>query len=321
MIVMDLEWNSGVGDGEPLAEILQIGAVKYDSAAHRITDTFCAFIRPQVHSGFSVGARTLPQLWRSLESELTFGQAYSAFLDWVGDETVFAGWGGGDWRVLNANARHYSLPEKKNVQMLDIQSAFSLTMGVGSVLALYKAVEFCHIPDCFDYHDALMDAMYTALVSEWVDEEMLALSRGTKAPISIATAGKRYGTPPPKYSQYFSNRHDIINSDDMRMVNCPVCGAKHTIGEWCSNDGRRFYGAFRCAEHGRFICRMTVTKKDKLMRGCLTMPQMTRKEMHNYQVAKNAKHYLCSATLSLIAQKRKNKKKNRAAEPAAAPAR
>ena len=27
MIVMDLEWNSGVGDGKSLAEILQIGAV------------------------------------------------------------------------------------------------------------------------------------------------------------------------------------------------------------------------------------------------------------------------------------------------------
>lgn len=35
MIVMDLEWNSGVGDGKSLAEILQIGAVKYDRSAHK----------------------------------------------------------------------------------------------------------------------------------------------------------------------------------------------------------------------------------------------------------------------------------------------
>ena len=141
MIVMDLEWNSGVGDGKSLAEILQIGAVKYDRSAHKIVDTFSVFIHPCVHSEFSVGAKALPQLWRSLESRLTFEQAYTAFLDWVGEETMFAAWGGGDWHVLNDNAKYYSLPIKRDVQMLDVQSAFSLTMGVGSVLALYKAVE------------------------------------------------------------------------------------------------------------------------------------------------------------------------------------
>ena len=76
MIVMDLEWNSGVGDGKSLAEILQIGAVKYDRSAHKIVDTFSVFIHPCVHSEFSVGAKALPQLWRSLESRLTFEQAY-----------------------------------------------------------------------------------------------------------------------------------------------------------------------------------------------------------------------------------------------------
>ena len=61
MIVMDLEWNSGVGDGKSLAEILQIGAVKYDRSAHKIVDTFSVFIHPCVHSEFSVGAKALPQ--------------------------------------------------------------------------------------------------------------------------------------------------------------------------------------------------------------------------------------------------------------------
>ena len=106
MIVMDLEWNSGVGDGKSLAEILQIGAVKYDRSAHKIVDTFSVFIHPCVHSEFSVGAKALPQLWRSLESRLTFEQAYTAFLDWVGEETMVAAWGGGDWHVLNDYAKY-----------------------------------------------------------------------------------------------------------------------------------------------------------------------------------------------------------------------
>lgn len=320
MIVMDLEWNSGVGDGKSLAEILQIGAVKYDRSAHKIVDTFSVFIHPCVHSEFSVGAKALPQLWRSLESRLTFEQAYTAFLDWVGEETMFAAWGGGDWHVLNDNAKYYSLPIKQDVQMLDVQSAFSLTMGVGSVLALYKAVEFCHIPDCFDYHDALADAMYTALVSEWVDEGTLELSRGKTVPRSMEMTGKTFETPPAKYSEYFTNRHDVINCDDMRIVNCPICGAKHSIGEWFSNDRRRYYAAFRCHGHGRFICRMTIVKKDDLIRGRLAIPQMTPKELHSFQVAKNAKHYLCSATLGLIAQKRKNKRKKQTAQADATPA-
>ena len=79
--------------------------MKYDRSAHKIVDTFSVFIHPCVHSEFSVGAKALPQLWRSLESRLTFEQAYTAFLDWVGEETMFAAWGGGDWHVLNDNAK------------------------------------------------------------------------------------------------------------------------------------------------------------------------------------------------------------------------
>jgi len=65
---------------------------------------------------------------------------------------------------------------------------------------------------------------------------------------------------------------------------------------------------------------MTIVKKDDLIRGRLAIPQMTPKELHSFQVAKNAKHYLCSATLGLIAQKRKNKRKKQTAQAAATPA-
>lgn len=56
-------------------------------------------------------------------------------------------------------------------------------------------------------------------------------------PRSMEMTGKTFETPPAKYSEYFTNRHDVMNCDDMRIVNCPICGAKHSIGEWFSNDG------------------------------------------------------------------------------------
>jgi inhibitor of KinA sporulation pathway (predicted exonuclease) len=315
MIVMDLEWNGGVGDGIALDEILQIGAVKYDRENRVIVDSFNRFIHPSVHSSFSAGAKMLPQLVCSIESDITFEQAYNDFVKWTGEDAVFASWGGEDWRVLNKNAEYYSLPIKEDMRMLDIQSAFGFTMGTGAV-ALHKAVDFCHIPDCFDYHDALMDAMYTALVSEYVGDEIperqLNLPKGVKAPPI------KYDPPKLKHSQYLKSRSEVLNSDDMRLVECPVCGARHGISEWCSNDRRRYYGVFHCKGHGRFICRLTVSQKDKLFRGCLAIPQLTPKELKCFQDAQRAKHYLCNATANLIAQKRKERiMKRKAAENSA----
>lgn len=306
---MDLEWNSGGADGISLAEILQIGAVKFDRAARRITDTFNVYIHPRVHAEFNTGSKTLPQLQKSLDSTVTFAQAYSAFLKWAEGESVFAGWGAEDWQVLNANAAYYSLPQKVDTRMVDLQMAFSITMGAANPMALHKAVDFCHIPDCFDYHDALNDAMYTALVSEDIEESTLNIRLNGARCMELLS--KSFAEPPRRRSAYLESINAVLNCGAMRNLKCPVCGVACTVWEWCSNDERRFYGLFRCKEHGRFICRLTITQHNGLFRGCSAVPEMDARELHYYQHAHQGKHYPCG----IPAKRRRRRRKKQADLP------
>ena len=164
MIILDLEWNQGY-DKTVLDEVLQIGAVRVDRLGGPITDTFCAFIRPRVHKKMKQMARYLPELRRSLDSETTFPEAMGAFLDWCGDEREFGAWGSGDMEVLAQNCRYWKMEADLSKKVWDLQRAFSITVGTGQSVALYRAVEYCGVPAPFEFHNALNDCVYTAVVS------------------------------------------------------------------------------------------------------------------------------------------------------------
>ena len=70
MIVIDLEWNSGLYTKLRLDEILQIGAVKVDLDRRRIVDSFNAYIRPTIHKRYSPAVAQLPDLALSEGSQL-----------------------------------------------------------------------------------------------------------------------------------------------------------------------------------------------------------------------------------------------------------
>ena len=174
MIVLDLEWNRGY-DKKPLDEILQIGAVRMDGLGGPITDTFNAYIRPRVHKCLNHLAKELPELASILASQLTFPQAMEDFRRWCGGERVFAVWGGDDVDILSQNCGYWGLPGVKADITYDFQAAFSQRAGTQQSMALSRAVEYCALPDTFDYHNALNDALYTALISAWIREEDLEL--------------------------------------------------------------------------------------------------------------------------------------------------
>ena len=174
MIILDLEWNRGY-DKTPLEEILQIGAVKLDKLGGTITDTFCIFVHPCVHRKLNRTAKTLPELRAAFESPYDFPTAAEQFRIWCGDDTVFADWGGDDFDVLRQNCDFWKVPAPTATQLIDLQMAFSLEVGTNQGLALYRAVEYCGIPAPFTFHNALHDAVYTAVISEWISEDAMAL--------------------------------------------------------------------------------------------------------------------------------------------------
>lgn len=170
---MDLEWNRSY-DRKKLDEILQIGAVRTAYPGGPIESSFCAFIRPCVHKRFDPGARKLPDLQDAIHSELDFATAWAMFCDWCGEERTFAFWGPDDFAVIRQNCAYWGVPDFEPEKVCNYQRAFAHAYGTpGTMMALWRVVDYLNIPAIYDFHNALYDALYTAIVGEWLRAEDL----------------------------------------------------------------------------------------------------------------------------------------------------
>lgn len=291
MIVLDLEWNRGY-DKTPLDEILQIGAVRLDRPGGRIVDTFSVFIKPRVHKRLNRTAKALPEIDASLSSDLDFPTAYHRFLQWCGDDGAFAAWGADDFDTLEQNARYWKLPLLKPRAVFDIQTAFSLTLGTMQNIALWWAVDYCQIPQCFTYHNALHDAMYTALTSAWVPEELMELSARPRWTLRYLL--RPYLPQPSRNVGPCPSLSSALNSRTARKALCPVCGEEIWIQGWNSHQQGTYYSDILCPSHGHFIARLTLSVRgDGQWQGHQEIPDLTQSLLEDYGKARTGKYYLC----------------------------
>lgn len=174
MIVLDTEWIGGYYKGD-LNEIIQIAAVRMDDLRGPITDTFNVYMHPRFHKRLSRIAKSLPEIDTSLSSPLTFPEGMELFRAWCGKETVFGTWGREDIPVIQENCAKHKLPLLHVEQIMDLQRQFGIAVGAGAgQIALIRAVEYLEMPAIFDFHQALNDAMYTALVTQCLTAEDMA---------------------------------------------------------------------------------------------------------------------------------------------------
>ena len=287
MIIIDLEWNRGY-DKTPLQEILQIGAVRVEALGGPILDAFTVFIRPRAHKKLNRTAKALPELQQSLRSLTAFAEALAAFNDWCAGETVFADWGGDDFEVLRQNCAYWGLPAPKPVQLIDLQAAFSLRLGARQGLALYRAVEYCGIPDAFTYHNALNDAMYTALVAAWIPRSALSLLSFPKEVRRLAD-GPPFPPQPRRQVGPFPSPQAALNGRSARRQFCPLCGEPVWVRRWYFSSPDLYYADFRCRAHGSFLCRLTLTPTDSgQWQGRLSVPSVTPSLLQEFDGALRA---------------------------------
>ena len=250
-----------------LDEILQIGAVRCEYLGGKILDTFSVWVKPAVHKKYSLGAITLPELWRAEESDLDFKTALAMFLDWCGEDRRFAEWGRSDIAALAQNAAYWGVELPLPETYLDVQAAFSKTLGIKNSVTLNGAVEYCGIPASFDFHNALHDALYTSLVGGFVTGEALQLSMCAlpadmprQSALENADEWKRTAKPRGRTGP-FKTKELALNNRGCRRAACPQCGAAGMVSEWATADGNVYYATFSCAEHGLYIKRLKVSRK------------------------------------------------------------
>lgn len=308
MIVFDIEWNHGCDD-TPLDEILQIGAVRLDRLGGKITGVFNVSIRPRVHRELGVMAREVLDMRQFEGSKWDFPTAYDSFLRWCGDDRVFAAWGNSDMEVLRRNCAYWKLPEPELDEVYDIQESFSAMLGSKQRIALYRAVEYCGIPDCLDCHNALHDAVYTAIIGEWLPEDGLLLCA---LPRRIQRLSKiKYPLQPRRRVGPFPSLDALLNACDSRRVFCPQCGRKISVSAWCYDVPGRYFADFCCPEHGWFICRLTASfQENGTWRGRLAIPSMTGKLKREFHAASKSNRFVCKP----IVQRRKRRRAKRKAK-------
>ena len=130
-------------------------------------------------------------------------------------------------------------------------------LGIRDSLPLATAVDYCGIPDTFVFHDALNDAMYTAVVSgyigrRWVEESCFTPGGKDEKPVIATKLPKKNQTR----SGPFDSRKQALSSRLSRRVTCPECGAVLCVNEWATQDGELFYARCSCHGHARFIRRL-----------------------------------------------------------------
>lgn len=284
MIILDLEWNRGY-DKTPLEEIVQIGAVRLDKLGGRILDTFCVFVHPCVHRKFNRTAKALPELHSALSSPHDFPAALALFTDWCSGDTVFADWGGDDFDVLRANCEFWKVPAPVPSRLIDLQLAFSLRVGTNQGVALYRAVEYCGIPATFTFHNALNDAVYTALITDWLSDDILAL---TELPKEIRRLNDTPDFPPqvPRPVSLCKSPRAALNEKNCRRQSCPVCGDGIWIRRWFPGEENSYYADFRCKTHGSFLCRLSLSPAgDEQWQGMLSIPKITPELLQDFDKA------------------------------------
>lgn len=303
MIILDLEWNRGY-DKKPLNEILQIGAVRVERVGGPIVDTFNACLRPTVHKKFDLGAKKLPELGVFKTSHQRFPGAVEVFRTWCGGDKVFAGWGTGDVEALNENCKYWGLDSFEAEEFFDFQRAFAHALGADQQIALWRAAEYCGVPDVFDYHNALNDAMYTAVLGRWLTPEDLAWRPEPAPPKRRRAALKLSRLAFPRQARQrlgpVKTPEEVLDARTVRTLACPLCGRKQGIARWHfipPGEGRtaqQYYGVFTCPEHGRFLCRLTLSRRgDGLWLGRRSVPEVTPELTREYAAALDGGVHVC----------------------------
>lgn len=247
MIVLDLEWNSGLYERLKLDEIIQIGAVKVQNG--KIVDSYNRYIKPTLHKRYSPGAAALPDLKQMEASTWDFPAAYADFMAWCDGDDLFATWSGNDMVVLLKNKIHWELPGHLPTTFLDLQRAFGTTLGTKDDLSLEWAVDYCRLPAVFDPHNALYDALNAWIVCDHIPMDTLLAFR---RPNDLITKNKT--KLPNRKSPWlgpFKTYQEALSNRGVRRGTCPDCRQSTRVSQWFPGEKNCYYSKFFCPTCGR----------------------------------------------------------------------
>lgn len=208
-IVYDLEWNQPRSAEEKVTdpvtlsgEIIQIGAVKMDEKMN-IVGTYTIMVEPVYYRTMNSAVKKLTGIDdEDLRSGVPFAEAYRGFLEFCGENFTLLTWGGDDMRILTANMAIHGIKAEKPFECINIQRVFGRQIAkTKKQISLENAVEMTGEPP-YRAHDALNDAMSSALVCKHMDLRKEAASK--------YTSEKKKGKPLSKKMRCFLKNTGLL---------------------------------------------------------------------------------------------------------------
>ncbi len=261
-IVLDLEWNQGYGahtEKVPRFEIVEIGAVKLSFEKEEV-EHFRSYVRPRIYHQIHYMTREVTGLSiQELKKKgKPFKEVMESFLKWCGEDFIYCTWGDMDLAELQNNCDYYKMKGlfDKPLYYYDVQKLYSLQFDNGkNRKSLRSAVEALDIPERQAFHGAYADACYTAKVLEKLD--MKRFGRFISVDYHVLPSCREeeihldFGTYKKYISREFASK-ELAMMD--RVVTGSVCyKCKRRLRKklrWFSSNGRQFYSAAYCPEHG-----------------------------------------------------------------------
>ena len=282
-IVLDMEWNQprhiSVAIKNPIylkGEIIQIGAVKLDEK-FRTIDTFNVMVKPQYYTKMHSRVAELTMISNSdLKNGIPFPKAFDKFNRWCGEDYCILTWGWDDIPMLEDNLTIYNidkscLPENYNLQpIFDIQITKS-----GKQCALSTAMELVGEPP-FEAHDALNDAMSTAVICRHLDMkaglENYSMCKKSLIPDSYNV---------PKCYRFCK---DAKNDPLLNTFKCNCCGEDVVINNWLAQKPDRYLATAECKCGQEYYIKVRFRKNaDKTYRANRTVYLMTDEYREYYR--------------------------------------
>ena len=157
----------------------------------------------------------------------------------------------------------------------------------------------CGLPLIYEFHNALHDALYAALITAWLTESSLlpTVPRAEakhKRRRGVKFSRETYPKQPRQKITPLPEREQLLNSRQARIVPCPLCRQPGAVESWYPQ-GDVYYGVFRCENHGLFPVRMSVVhREDGSWQGRRVVPPLTDPERAAFAAARENEPFHCT---------------------------
>ncbi len=265
-IVLDLEWNQPTSRNKLITdpvklygEIIQIGAVKFDSDFNKICDINIT-VSPKYYTEMNHYVRALTGIrTRDLKKGTPFPAALNDFKKWCGDDCCFITWGPDDIAMLISNMKLHSISDAVLPVCYNLQLIFNKQItGENRQWSLASAMEKLNMPLDLACHDALNDAIYTARICAKLDMEKGISEYVEPAPKEKKAPRSRYHTLKP-----YLIATKTISSERKDSMRCPHCDLPLVTNRRLRMRNRDKVFLAGCPDHGAFLVILTRKKNEE----------------------------------------------------------